>query len=248
MDFCKPIFHISNFFASFFYKKEENKIMSVIKNLKKNYHSFHIHIPEWQLSDKGITALIGVSGAGKTSILRILSGLDPCPSLQWIFNGVDLAKLPVPKRKIGFVFQSLELFPHLSAYENIKFGGFSHSSIHSSKTSSDKDHLHFLIDSFHLSKIKHQKADQLSGGEAQRVALARAFMSQPRILFLDEPFSSLDEENKNRATEMVQKTVRHYNIPAILVSHDKQDVKKLADDIVEIENGQLKKNTILRRG
>ena len=211
--------------------------MSVIKNLKKNYHSFHIHIPEWKLSDKGITALIGVSGAGKTSILRILSGLDPCPSLQWVFNGVDLAKLPVPERKIGFVFQSLELFPHLSAYENIKFGGLSTSS----EASSGRDHLHFLIDSFHLSKIKHQKADQLSGGEAQRVALARALMSQPRILFLDEPFSSLDEENKNRATEIVKKTVQHYNIPAILVSHDKQDVKKLANDIVEIENGQIKK-------
>ena len=213
--------------------------MSVIKNLKKTYGSFKIHIPEWKLSDTGITALIGVSGAGKTSILRILSGLDLCPSLKWIFDEMDLAKLPVQKRKIGFVFQNLELFPHLSAYENIKFGG--------SNVVSWKKNLDFLIDALHLSKIKHQKTDQLSGGEAQRVALARALMSQPRILFLDEPFSSLDENNKHRAREIVQRMVQHYSIPAILVSHDKQDVNKLANDIVEIKHGKLK-DSILRRG
>ena len=206
--------------------------MSIVKNLKKTYGSFQIHIPEWKLSDKGVTALIGISGAGKTSVLRILSGLDQCHSLQWIFNEVDLAKLPVQKRKIGFVFQNLELFPHLSAYENIKFGGIN--------ALSWKKNLNFLIDAFNLSKIKKQKADQLSRGEAQRVAIARALMSQPRILFLDEPFSSLDEKNKDNAREIVKKMLQHYDIPAILVSHDKQDVNQLASDIVEVENGHFK--------
>lgn len=205
--------------------------MSVIKNLRKKYGHFLIDIPELNIPDQGITALIGPSGAGKTSFLRILSGLDLCASLQWIFHEKDLAKLPIRERKIGFVFQSLELFPHMTAYENIRFAG-------EISTKFWKKDLEFLIQSLDLSRFIHQKASELSRGEAQRVALSRALVTRPRILFLDEPFSSLDDENRNKASSLVKQMVEHYKIPTLLVSHHSEDIQNLSQKIIKIQNGK----------
>src|SRR5262249_35209412 len=99
----------------------EPHAMSLIKNLKRDYDGFAIDIPSWELNDSGVTALWCPSGAGKTSVLRLLIGLEPCPGLEWHFNGEDLARLPPPARRLGVVFQTLELFPHMSARENILF-------------------------------------------------------------------------------------------------------------------------------
>ncbi len=208
--------------------------MSVIKNLRKKYGNFLIDIPELNIPDQGITALIGPSGAGKTSFLRILSGLDSCSSLQWLFHEKDLAKLPIRERKIGFVFQSLELFPHMTSYENIRFAG------EISKKSWKKD-MEFLIQSLDLFHVIHQKASELSRGEAQRVALSRALVIHPRILFLDEPFSSLDDENRNKASSLVKKMVEHYKIPALLVSHHSEDIQNLSQKIIKIQHGKIQK-------
>ncbi|MDE0151541.1 MAG: ATP-binding cassette domain-containing protein [Bdellovibrionales bacterium] len=208
--------------------------MSIIKNLKKKYGRFVIDIPELNLPDQGITSLIGPSGAGKTSFLRILSGLDSCPSLQWIFNKQDLAQLPIKERKIGFVFQSLELFPHMTAYENIQFAG-------EISTKNWKKDLEFLTRSLDLTPIIHQKASELSRGEAQRVALSRALVTRPRILFLDEPFSSLDDENRKKASSIVQQMVEHYKIPALLISHHSEDIKNLSQKVIKIQNGKIQK-------
>lgn len=208
--------------------------MSIIKNLKKKYGRFVIDIPELTLPDQGITSLIGPSGAGKTSFLRILSGLDSCSSLQWIFNKQDLTQLPIKERKIGFVFQSLELFPHMTAYENIQFAG-------EISTKNWKKDLEFLIQSLDLAPIIHQKASELSRGEAQRVALSRALVTRPRILFLDEPFSSLDDDNRKKASSIVKQMVEHYKIPALLISHHSEDIKSLSQKIIKIQNGKIQK-------
>ena len=208
--------------------------MSTIKNLKKKYGRFVIDIPELTLPDQGITALIGASGAGKTSFLRILSALDTCSSLEWIFQEQDLAQLPIRERKIGFVFQNLELFPHMTSYENIQFAG----EISKKKW---KKELEFLIQSLNLSPIIHQKASELSRGEAQRVALSRALITRPRILFLDEPFSSLDDDNRNKASMLVKQMVEHYKIPALLISHHSEDIKNLSQKIIKIQNGKIQK-------
>ena len=213
-------------------KGEEN--LSVIKNLRKKYGNFIIDISELTLPDQGITALIGPSGAGKTSFLRILSGLDACPSLKWIFHNQDLAQLPIQKRKIGFVFQSLELFPHMTSYENIQFAG------EAGQNPWKKD-MEFLIQSLDLSRIIQQKASELSRGEAQRVALCRALVIRPRILFLDEPFSSLDDENRHQASLLVKQMTEHYKIPVLLISHHSEDIQNLSQKIIKIKNGKIQK-------
>ena len=205
----------------------------IIKNLKKNYSSFQIDIPHLELPDQGVSALVGASGSGKTSFLRILSGLEPCSSLEWIFNNQNINQLPIADRKIAFVFQNLELFPHMTAYENIKFAGLS------SKSSRWKEEALFLLKNLNIDYCKNHRADQLSRGEAQRVALVRSLVIQPRILFLDEPFSSLDEEHRKKALNLVKDIIKHYKIPAILVSHLKEDVEFLAQKIVHIKNGRI---------
>ena len=205
----------------------------IIRNLKKNYSSFQINIPYLELLEQGVSALVGPSGSGKTSFLRILSGLDECPSLEWIFNNQDINKLSIADRKIAFVFQNLELFPHMTAYENIKFAGVS------SKSPHWKEEASFLLKNLNIDYCKNQRSDQLSRGEAQRVALVRSLVIQPRVLFLDEPFSSLDDEHRKKALNLVKDIIEHYKIPAILVSHLKEDVEFLAQKIVHIKNGQI---------
>lgn len=202
--------------------------MSVVYGIKKQYAPFNLDIPELELKETGITGLVGPSGSGKTSILKILSGLVSCPSLKWIWDGVDIAQLPIESRKIGFVFQTLELFPHMTALQNIQFA--------THKKNKDID---FLISTLQIKNCLNTLATSLSQGEKQRVALARALSIQPRILFLDEPFSSLDEENKSNAKALIEHVIGHYKIPALLISHDKEDILSLSHSVVHIENGSL---------
>lgn len=211
--------------------------MSIIKHLKTDYHSFHLDIDHLEIADQGVTALIGPSGSGKTTILRLLSGLIPCPSLEWIRDDQNLAQLPIEKRRIGFVFQTLELFPHMTAYQNIKFA------VQCSSVKDSQMNTEFLISSLSLESCLDTKADQLSGGEKQRVALARALAIRPQILFLDEPFSSLDMDNKTSALNLIKEMISYYNIPALLISHDKDDVTSLAHTIIQIEQGRIIKIT-----
>jgi len=209
--------------------------LSYIKNLIRDYVDFKIDIPEWEISDQGITALWGPSGAGKTSVFRLLIGLEPCPNLVWIFQGQDLAKLSVPERNLGVVFQNFELFPHLTAAENIQFA------MHARRvdTVEQKKVLARLESILQLTTFMDRKAQLLSGGEQQRVALARALAGRPRFLFLDEPFSALDTELRSEARKLVHTVIEECSVPTLMITHDLEDVTKLGAHLVKIKNGQL---------
>ena len=209
--------------------------MSSVKNLKRDYGDFCVDIPEWELSDKGITCLSGPSGSGKTTVFRLLLGLEPCPDLQWIYQGQDLARLSPPDRKIGVVFQSLELFPHMSALGNIQFAA----DVRGIKGEDFKNKLEMLGATLSLMNLLDRKAEKLSGGEQQRVALARALIGGPRWLFLDEPFTSLDIDLKNEARNLVRKLVDQLQVPTLLVTHDPEDIRVLSDHVVKIQSGKL---------
>lgn len=210
--------------------------MSVIQNLIYNYDNFKIEIPLWEISDLGITALKGSSGSGKSSVIRLLLGLDECNSYSWILNGVDLAQLPIGERRLGVVFQNYSLFDHLTARENIEFAATAR------KIPSDesKKILTHMMQALNLSQILDQRAATLSGGERQRVALARALIGKPQFLFLDEPFSALDSNLRAEARALVRRVIQEFSIPTLLVSHDADDIAALASQVVEIENGRLK--------
>lgn len=209
--------------------------MSVVRNLRKKYSDFEISIPEWQLNDQGVTTLWGPSGSGKTTVLRILTGLEMADGWSWDFQGQDLAQLSAPERRLGVVFQSYELFPHLSARENILFAA------EARKISIEKadQKLTDLTESLQLKKFLDRKSELLSGGEKQRVALARALMGEPRFLLLDEPFSALDEELRDEARRLVKSVIQQAKIPALMITHDQRDVEVMGGKVSQIHDGRI---------
>lgn len=209
--------------------------MSVVENLHRDFGDFQLNIPRWEISDEGITALWGPSGSGKTSVFRVLIGLDPAPDLKWTMHGEDLAKLPVAKRNLGVVFQSYELFPHLTSRENIEFAARARGI---PRAEAERRLVH-LIARLNLEGCADRSARLLSGGEKQRTALARALMAKPRFLFLDEPFSALDEDLRDGARALVREVLSEEKIPALLITHDERDLKSLASRTQKILRGKL---------
>jgi len=209
--------------------------MSRVENMVRKYDGFTLDIPEWEIPDQGITALSGPSGAGKTTVFRMLMGLEECPGLKWIFKGEDLAQLPVPQRNLGVVFQSLELFPHMTAEENILFAAKARTvaPVQAAKRLAE------LAQDLRMQPYLNRKASVLSGGEAQRVALARAIIAQPRFLFLDEPFSSLDAELRAEARALVKRVIEKFQFPTLLITHDEEDIKAMASAVVRLKSGRL---------
>lgn len=209
--------------------------MSLVEGLIADFGDFKVHIPKWEILDKGVTALSGPSGSGKTTVFRMLIGLIPCPTLKWDFQGVDVARLPLRERRLGVVFQTLELFPHMTAKENIYFAARAR---RIPQEEADVDFERLIAD-LQLTHCQSRTVPQLSGGEKQRVALARALIGRPRALLLDEPFSSLDVQTRDGARRLVKSVIVQRKIPTILVTHDAQDLEVLADRVDRIQDGHL---------
>lgn len=209
--------------------------MSVVENLNRDYGDFRLQVDRWEIPDDGVTALWGPSGSGKSSIFRILIGLERCPGLRWMFAGQDLAALPVADRRLGVVFQGYELFPHMTAFENIRFAARARG-LSADET---RSRMGRLIGRLGLEPCRDRQARLLSGGEKQRTALARALVARPRFLLLDEPFSALDESRREEARELVRELLAEEGVPALLITHDERDIRALAQHVQRIENGRL---------
>ena len=220
-----------------------------MKNLHFQRQGFELNIPHWEIPDEGMSWLSGSSGSGKTTLVNILLGLVPCPKLKWIFKNEDLAKLPLQKRNLGVVFQSLDLFPHMSALQNMLFAmkarqlplNKPHPNASLQDGKSPLSFIEFLIESLEIGVFKNKKVGELSGGERQRVAIGRALAGQPRILFLDEAFSSLDEELKAKTRSIIKKVVSEVKTPTIMISHDAQD-GFIADHHFVLKSGKIHQN------
>lgn len=216
--------------------------MSVVKQLHADYGDFSIEVENWEIPDHGVTALWGPSGSGKSSVLRLLLGIDSAKKLEWEFQGTDLGKLSVSARRLGIVFQNHELFDHMTALENLEFAAEAalcrsadlRPSAEKLKTNLERFSKKLGIDAF-----RNRSSKLLSGGERQRVALARALIGEPRMLFLDEPFSSLDAENRAEARTLVRSVLEENRLPAILVTHDSQDLTDLGARVCRITAGRI---------
>ena len=189
-----------------------------------------------QLKTGSFNALFGPSGAGKTSTLKMISGLLKPDSGRiqhkediW-FDSRQKVNLAPGKRKIAYVFQDASLFPNMSVFENIKYAAGS---------DADLAYLENLISSMGLEKLVNHKPDMLSGGQAKRVALARALAQKPELLLLDEPFSALDQSAKMQLQQHLSRLHQDYGFTVILVSHDHAEVMQLATKAFIIEAGQL---------
>lgn len=216
--------------------------MSVVKHLKANYGDFSIDIRNWEIPDQGVTALWGPSGSGKSSVLRLLLGIDPAEKLDWDFEGTNLGAIPVSTRRLGVVFQNYELFDHMTAAENLEFAAEA-ASCRAAESRPSAEKMKANIDRFSkklgIAAFGSRSTRLLSGGERQRVALARALIGEPRLLLLDEPFSALDTENRTEARGLVRLVLAESRLPAILVTHDPQDLTDLDARMCRIANGRL---------
>ncbi len=187
--------------------------------------------------EKGqFVTIYGNSGAGKTTILRILAGLtDTEQSLIEVdgecWNNTEKRIiLPIQKRSVGFVFQDYALFPNLTVQENLTFA---------LQKGHDKNIVNELLELMELQSLQNSKPQNLSGGQKQRAALSRAIIRKPKILLLDEPLSALDDEMRFKLQDFILKAHHHYQLTTILVSHHLPEIFKLSDSVILLDKGKI---------
>jgi iron(III) transport system ATP-binding protein len=184
-----------------------------------------------------IGCLLGPSGCGKTTVLRCIAGFEPASRGEILLNGRIVSgpgvTVPPEQRRIGMVFQDYALFPHLSVAENIGFG------LHGLARAERVRRVAELVEGVGLGGHAHQYPHELSGGQQQRVALARALAPQPELLLLDEPFSNLDVEMRERLGLEVREIIKRTRTTAVLVTHDQHEAFAIADEIGIMHQGRI---------
>lgn len=186
----------------------------------------------------GITILFGPSGAGKTTLLDCIAGLvrpdagRVATQKQVLFDSALGINLPPQLRRVGYVFQDLALFPHLTVQGNVEYG--------LSRLSSEqrKQHSAAILESFRIPHLNSCRPGQISGGERQRVALARALVIDPAILLLDEPLAALDAVTKSKIVDDLRSWNQEHHVPIIYVTHSREEVFALGERVIVLENGR----------
>lgn len=187
------------------------------------------------------TILFGESGAGKTSILRMLAGLmTPDHGLitsdsQIWFDSAKKINLRPQLRKVAFVFQDQGLFPNMTVRKNLEFA---------QRHTNQNKLIDEIIELFELGDLQHLRPTTLSGGQKQKVALARSIINQPNILLLDEPLSAIDQRSRRMLQEYIQKAHKEFKLTTIMVSHDLSEIHKITDRVLRLEEGVISEVTM----
>lgn len=208
----------------------------LIEGVNKSYGDFvalddiNVSLPTGQL-----TALLGPSGGGKSTLLRIIAGLESADSGSVEIEGVDATKLPPQKRNVGFVFQHYAVFKHMTVAKNVAFG----LEIRKRPKAEVKAKVAELLELVHLSQFAHRLPSQLSGGQRQRLALARALAVEPTVLLLDEPFGALDAKVRKELRDWLRRLHDEVHVTTVFVTHDQEEALEVADEIVVINEGRI---------
>ena len=172
-----------------------------------------------QIPDIGVTGVFGESGSGKTTLLRCIAGLE------------QEGGLPVHKRNVGYVFQKPGLFPHLTVRGNIEYGA--------RRAATNRVDSASVVDMLGIGGLLDRKPDSLSGGEAQRVAIAAALLCSPDLVLMDEPLASLDRKRKDELLPYFDRLHDELSVPVIYVSHDIEEISRLCDHLVLLDDGKV---------
>ncbi len=181
-----------------------------------------------EIKPEEIVALKGKSGSGKSTVLRLIAGLEKPSSGSVHIEGVEMSNIDTYKRNVGYVFQDFALFPHLTIYKNIRFG-ISHLNVKEQKRLISE-----YADLFEISNLLKRYPHEISGGQKQRVAIARSLITKPKLLLLDEPMSALDVELKKTLRPFLRKVLKELEITAIVVTHDENDALEICDRMIEM--------------
>ncbi|MEC0229046.1 ABC transporter ATP-binding protein [Paenibacillus alba] len=207
-----------------------------VKNLNKHFGQFHaIKDVNFSITKGHLVGLIGPSGGGKTSILRMLSGLEAPTAGDIYFDGKLATHLPVQERGIGFVFQSYALFKHMTVFENVAYG------LKVLKKPKDfiQDRVTYLLKLMGLSGSERKYPHQLSGGQRQRVAFARALAPEPQLLLLDEPFAAIDAKIRKELRLWLRNLIDEFKVTTLFVTHDQDEAIEVADEIILVQGGKI---------
>ncbi|MCC8246692.1 sulfate/molybdate ABC transporter ATP-binding protein [Saccharothrix luteola] len=207
-----------------------------VRNVSKNFGRFvALDDVSVEIPSGGLTALLGPSGGGKSTLLRIIAGLETADSGQVEINGVDATHHPARRRNVGFVFQHYAAFKHLTVRRNVSFG----LEIRKRPKDEIRRRVDELLELVHLEQFGDRLPAQLSGGQRQRMALARALAVEPAVLLLDEPFGALDAKVRKELREWLRKLHDEVHVTTIFVTHDQDEALEVADEIVVVNDGRV---------
>ena len=210
--------------------------LNLHKSLSTAAGEMKLHV-EAKIKTGTITTIYGASGAGKTSVLRMLAGLltpdngsIEIGGKKW-FDSTKKINLKPQLRKVGFVFQDYALFPNMTVRENLEFA---------LENKQETKIIKELIELIELGDLQKRKPETLSGGQKQRVALARALVRKPELLMLDEPLSALDQAMRSKLQDYILQMHQEYSLTTLLVSHEMGEVFKMSDEVIVLEKGNVK--------
>jgi sulfate/thiosulfate transport system ATP-binding protein len=207
-----------------------------VRNVSKSFGDFHALDDVSVDIDSGeLTAVLGPSGGGKSTLLRIIAGLETADSGTVFIDGADVTNVAARDRGIGFVFQHYAAFTHMTVWDNVAFG------LKVAKTPKPKirGRVNDLLNLVHLDGLANRYPSELSGGQRQRMALARALAVEPGLLLLDEPFGALDVKVRQELREWLRRLHDEVHTTTIFVTHDQEEAMEISDKIIVINGGRV---------
>ncbi|MBM7567455.1 ABC transporter ATP-binding protein [Paenibacillus sacheonensis] len=207
-----------------------------VRNLNKSFGNHQaVNDVSFTIERGKLIGLLGPSGGGKSTLLRILAGLETPDSGDIFIDGKRVNDVQPQLRGIGFVFQNYALFKHMNVFDNIAFG----LTIRKMGKAEIKDRVHELLDLTGLRGFEHRYPNQLSGGQRQRVAFARALAPRPNLLLLDEPFAAIDAKVRKELRTWLKSLIAEIGITSIFVTHDQDEAVEVADEMLIVQQGKL---------
>jgi sulfate transport system ATP-binding protein len=216
---------------------QEGELMGIeVRGIGKRFGDF-VALEDIDLTVRtgALTALLGPSGGGKSTLLRIIAGLERPDTGSVEIDGSDATQLAPRHRDVGFVFQHYAAFTHLSVFRNVAFG----LEIRKRPKPEIRRRVHELLELVHLEQFADRMPAQLSGGQRQRMALARALAVEPKVLLLDEPFGALDAKVRKELRDWLRRLHDEVHVTTVFVTHDQEEALEVSDEIVVINAGRI---------